>query len=765
MNGQLSKAYIDFGSSCNTISASEVKRLQLPIDESRRCVMKGYGDGRVASLGTTGFDLQIDEVKSAVEANVVPDGVQDVPLLVGHPFTEQSGLRVTKDARVLQFENMPLLPVEQEIKKVRLRANQPLIIPQNYMGHIPVRSLESYEGDVMVEASIRLKEGSEYSIPGTVITLGKDRTAVLPIINLATNDIEITSKELIARAWPCVREEASEKDQSVLRVLNHDLPKLKQSDIETGQLNENNKQQLLDLLNRYRDCFAENNSELGIAKSAELEIHLENNRPFTFRPYRMSASEQEIVKTMVEELVKDGIIRESNSSYSSPILLVKKKNGESRLCIDYRKLNSQSIKDRYPLPRIDDQLDRLHGSCCFTSLDLRAGYYQIPVSEKSKHLTAFVTNAGQYEFNRMPFGLANAPSVFQRLINKVLGPVKNIAAVYLDDVLIHTPTIEEGLEKLESVLKLLREEGLTLNVKKCSFLKSSVTYLGFEISQGRVQPGNDKTKAIDEFSVPQNVHQIRQFIGLTGYFRHFVKDYARLAKPLTTLLKKSASWKWGADEEQAFRELQAALSKRPILALFNPTAYTEVHTDASKYGVAGILLQKQDDQKLHPTFYYSRQTTTGEQKYHSYELETLAVVESLKKFRVYLIGMKFTVVTDCSALKATSSKKEILPRIARWWLQLQEFNFDVQYRPGERMKHVDALSRNPSTTEQPPEETLFRITQDDWVLSGQITDEKIKAIHDILSKPPEDDIHEKFIKIMPFVMDVFTVSQRKVCNG
>lgn len=175
-------------------------------------------------------------------------------------------------------------------------------------------------------------------------------------------------------------------------------------------------------------------------------------------------------------------------------------------------------------------------------------------------------------------------------------------------------------------------------------------------------------------------------------------------------------------------------------------AHTEVHRDASQLGLGGILLQKQDDQRLHPICYYSRQTTKGEEKYHSYELETLAVVESLKKFRVYLIGIKFTVITDCNALKATSSKKELLSRIARWWLQLQEYSFEVQYRPGQRMKHVDALSRNPSTTEQPNEESVFNITPSDWVLSGQLTDEKVKEIYQILQKPPEDEYSRNIYK-------------------
>ncbi|KAB0790077.1 hypothetical protein PPYR_15601 [Photinus pyralis] len=224
------------------------------------------------------------------------------------------------------------------------------------------------------------------------------------------------------------------------------------------------------------------------------------------------------------------------------------------------------------------------------------------------------------------------------------------------------------MENLKTILKLLREEGLKLNLEKCYFLQTSVSYLGFEISIGQIKPGSGKVKDIEEFPTPKSVHNIRQFLGLTGYFRHFVENYASIAIPLTTLLRKTEKFKWGVSEQTSFNKLRKALTEKPILAIFNPTAETEVHTDASAQGIAGIMLQKQSDGRLHPVAYYSRQTTHAENKYHSFELETLAVVDSLKKFRVYLLGIHFTVATDCNALKASSTEKDIIPRIARWWL-------------------------------------------------------------------------------------------------
>jgi hypothetical protein len=331
-------------------------------------------------------------------------------------------------------------------------------------------------------------------------------------------------------------------------------------------------------------------------------------------------------------------------------------------------------------------------------------------------------------------------------MNRILHPAREVAAIYLDDVLLHGKTVDDALKNLRKIFEIFRNEGITLNLRKCHFLMTSVTFLGFDIGDGRVRPGQDKTDAIEHYSPPKSVHQVRQFLGLVGYFRHFVKDFAIIAKPLTNLTKKTVTWHWGVSEEEAFRQLQRTLTTRPTLALFNPELTTEVHTDASMLGLAGILLQYQtSDTRLHPVAYFSRQTTNGEQKFHSYELETLAVVESLKKFRSYLLGIQFTAVTDCNALKATSVKKQIIPRIARWWLQLQEFSFEVKYRPGTRMKHVDTLSRNPPATNAEQEEIL-RIKQADWVLSGQLIDQKIKDIHKILSKPPQTEAEFRVYK-------------------
>lgn len=407
------------------------------------------------------------------------------------------------------------------------------------------------------------------------------------------------------------------------------------------------------------------------------------------------------------------------------------------MCIDYRAINRKTLKDKYPLPRIDDLLDSLKGSCYFTTLDMASGYHQIPIEEDSIQKTAFVTPDGHYEFMRMPFGLVNAPAVFQRTINQILGPLRfETAMAYLDDVLIPSASIAEGIQRLKCVLELFRTAGLTLRLNKCNFLQENIEYLGHEISSAGIRPGIGKIRAVSEFPRPNSVHDVRRFLGLASYFRKFIEGFATIARPVSSLTKKDITFGWGDHQETAFTTLKTKLVERPVLAIYNRDASTEVHCDASQIGLGSILLQRQEDNTLKPIQYYSRTTTLEEQKYHSYELETLAVVDALKKFRIYLIGIKFKVVTDCNSLRHTLMKRDLVPRIARWWLTIQEYDFDIEYRSGTKMVHVDALSRAPIENIKV---LGVNVTEDDWVLSAQLQDEFCKNIIQTLSQPPADN--------------------------
>lgn len=462
----------------------------------------------------------------------------------------------------------------------------------------------------------------------------------------------------------------------------------------------------------------------------------------------MSEAERAVTRELVEDLKTNNIIRESRSPYANPAILVNKPNGEKRLCIDYRALNKVTVKEKYPMPITEDLISRLYCAKIFTSLDLKSSYYHVKCSENTIPKTAFITSDGHYEFLRMPFGLCNAPSVFQRLMDVVLGKLRFESIIcYMDDLLIATETLDENVQQLENVFEILQKNGLTINLDKCHFFKASIDFLGYNISADGVKPGSKKLKAIEGYPVPQNAHQVRQFLGLINYFRKFIKNCAILSRPLTNLLKKDSKWEWGNSEFQAFSSLKKELLENAVLNIFNPKLPIILYSDASRDGVACILTQITDEGEK-PVHFYSRQTTNEEKKYHSFELELLAIVVGLQKFRHYLLGSIFKIITDCNAVRHRINKKDINSRIGRWVLLTQEFTFEILHRPGTRMQHVDALSRNPSFDDDRlpiSTESVMAINESDWLLSVQLQDPSICSIREILESGNAEP-HRKVFK-------------------
>lgn len=753
VNDKVTQAYLDLGSQCVTLRQSDAESLQVAYHELRKPYsISGYGSGKVVPVGEARARIKVDQAVADVELYVVPDDAQKIPLLVGQPFTEQEHVTVVRRRNTVRVFEEPIIDGDNEDaslldmkipelprRRVSMWSSEATVIPRGFVGFVNVSVSENtLPGDMYIEAQFRPQLGREHCIPRCVVTVDDHRSTCLPVVNVSSCDITFGANECVVRAEPCAEEKA------LISLHTASVKKIKHPiDLSSVKLGPNmateDREKLLKLLKRYRECFASTLPELGCTNLAEMHIDLTTDVPVTFRPYRLSHAERETLGTLVGDLKSAGIIVDSNSPYASPVLLVRKKTGESRLCIDYRALNRVTKPDRYPLPLMDDQLDRLRGNCYFTSLDLASGYYQVPIAKDSQYKTAFVTPDGQFEFVRMPFGLTNAPAVFQRMINTVLGPLRySVAMAYMDDILIPSVTINEGLQHLEEVLRVLKDAGLTLRLSKCHFFQDQVDYLGYEVTAKGISPGGSKTESIRSFPRPTDVHSLRQFLGLTGHFRRFVKGYASIALPLTRLTAKDAPWEWTTEQEEAFVALKRHLIERPILAHYSPSAKTQVHTDASQEGLGAILMQENDGM-FHPVSYASRRTTVDERKYHSHELETLAIVWALEKFRVYVLGLQFTVVTDCDAVRCTLTKRNLLPRIGRWWLRLQEFTFDVEHRPGLSMTHVDALSRSPVGE---PEDTetansmvlATGLSDEDWLAAAQASDPKIREIKMQLEK-------------------------------
>ena len=410
--------------------------------------------------------------------------------------------------------------------------------------------------------------------------------------------------------------------------------------------------QLQGLLKDYEDIFPDNLPKGRPPKrQVEFEIKTEEGAvPPNKPPYRLSPKEHEELQAQIDDLLAQGHIRPSSSPYGAPVLFVPKKDGRWRMCVDYRALNKQTVRDRYPLPRIDDLLDRLGKAKYFTTLDLASGYHQIAVKEEDIPKTAFRTQRGQFEFVVMPFGVTNAPSTFQRMMNSLFKEeLDDFVLVYLDDILVFSSTLEEHIAHIQKTLDRLRRAKLYARLHKCSFFQRRVEYLGYDVSADGIQPSASKVKAVVEWPRPQGVRDVRGFLGLASFYRRFIKHFSTKAKPLTDLTRESKMWQWTTVEENAFNSLKQSLVVAPVLHSPDFDLQFVVTTDASLVAV-GAILEQDFGQGLQPVAYESRKLNPAETRYSAYERELLGMVWAIGKWRHYLEGKHFIVQTDHSLL-------------------------------------------------------------------------------------------------------------------
>lgn len=402
------------------------------------------------------------------------------------------------------------------------------------------------------------------------------------------------------------------------------------------------------------------------------------------------------MREMVESMQEQGVIQPSCSPWASPVVLVPKKDGTLRFCVDYRRLNAVTKKDVYPLPRVEDLLSSLGGAKYFTSLDLASGYWQVELDDDARQKSAFTTYNGLYEFVRMPFGLCNAPATFQRLMQKVLvGLEWKSCFVYLDDILIASSSLGEHLQHLREVFARLRSANLRLKPKKCGLLRREVNFLGHIVSVEGIHPDPSKTARIEAYPRPTSVTEVRRFLGLASYYRRFVAGFATLAAPLHALTKKNVAFIWTDATETAFRQLRSALTTAPVLAYprFGPGISFILETDASTVGLGAVLSQLQDDGMIHPVAYASRAVNKHERNYGISELETLGLVWSVRYFRSYLLGHPCVVYTDHAACLSILNTPKPSGKLARWALTIQEMDLVIKHKPGKKNVAADALSR------------------------------------------------------------------------
>lgn len=466
--------------------------------------------------------------------------------------------------------------------------------------------------------------------------------------------------------------------------------------LRLDHLNAEERNKLIKVCNEFHQVFQQPNQPLSATTQTEHIIRTVDEEPVYTKSYRFPQIHKKEVEKQITKMLNEGIIRNSISPWSSPIWIVPKKQDASglqkwRIVIDYRKLNNKTKQERFPIPNIDELLDKLGKAQYFTTLDLASGFHQISMHPDSIEKTAFSTDHGHFEFLRMPFGLKNAPATFQRMINEVLKDyINQICLVYMDDVIIFSTTLDEHIVNLRKILKAFNNHNLKVQLDKSEFLKKETEFLGHIVSAEGIEPNPRKIDAIMKFPIPKTHKQIKSFLGMVGFYRKFINNLAKITKPLTVCLKKGKKVEHTEEFLKAFETCKLLLCNDPILIRPDFDKIFTLTTDASQFAIGAVLSQ---DNK--PVCYASRTLNPSEINYSVTEKELLAVIWAVRYFRPYIFGRHFKIHTDHKPLKWLENVKEPNSRLVRWKLLLSEYDYEIDYIKGKENSVADALSRNP----------------------------------------------------------------------
>lgn len=614
---------------------------------------------------------------------------------------------------------------------------------------------------VMVQESGQHRQlyGDELHVMNTVFSTadGVSRVRVM-VQNASSDNITITPRKVIADLF--VPQDVTPIDWVYNRLKEHDAKVIKTRcqatqastmkspesheslnfDFGDSPLPEEDKKRILRKLHEMKDVFATHEFDIGKTDKASHVIKLTDETPFRDRSRPIRPQDLEDARRHIQQSIDAGIIKPSSSPFASPIVLIRKKSGKLRLCVDYRKLNGKTIRDSYPIPKVEELFAALHGSAWFTQLDVKSAFHAIPMDEASAQFTAFVCPFGLFEYTRMSMGLVNSPLTFQRLMERCVGEMNlKDLVVYMDDLIIFAKDISSHEDRLFRTLERLRHFGLKLDPEKCKFFQTTVTHLGHVCSKDGISPDPKKIEAVKDWPVPSNIGELKSFLGFAGYYRRFVKGFSQMCKPLNDLtsgyvprktmkrlgrspskddvtLKTPFGDKWTATCQQAFETIKHHLTTTPVLGYADLSAPFEVHTDASGFGLGAVLYQRQED-SLKVIAFASRGLTKSEANYPAHKREFLALKWAVTdKFHDYLYGTEFTVVTDNNPLTYVLKSAKVDAMGYRWLAALAAYNFSIKYRPGVDMTDADALSRLPTTSLGEDEEFRQDNERISWLL-------------------------------------------------
>lgn len=672
-----------------------------PLRPWNRERLVGAGGTALKILGCTELGLTISEKIFTADVVVVESLMAEG--ILGMDFLERHQCSIDLNKKVLTLADgkfhTPLLPKPGCAKEQgNVFASDTFIVPPfSEMEVNAVTTQGIADGGVWLAETKLGKERGIVSarslvsphnsqVPIRVVNVSGERVTVYKGTKLA--ELEKLSESCIMSV------EAGEECAPVTQEKQRMLWKVAEESVE--DLTEEQKGVFFELLLEYADIFSTSNKDLGRTSKLKHTIHTGDSQPVRQPVRRLPPHRKQEMHTLLQEMRQNDVIQPSSSPWAAPIVLVRKKDGSTRFCVDYRKLNSVTRKDAYPLPRIDDTLDTLVGSRWFSTLDLTSGYWQVEMDEKDRHKTAFCTPEGLFEFNVMPFGLCNAPATFQRLMDLVLAGLQwSHCLVYLDDVIVLGGNFENHLHNLRAVFDRIQEAGLKLKPSKCAFLKERVEYLGHIVSKEGVCVDQSKVEKVSTWPTPTSTKEVQQFLGLANYYRRFIRDFAKIASPLHKLTERSSQFHWSSACQEAFEELRTKLTSAPVLAFPDFSRPFTLDTDASDNGIGAVLSQCDESGQEQVIAFASRLLTKAERQYCVTRKELLAVVTFTQHFRSHLLGRRFTLRTDHGSLTWLKNMKTPEGQLARWLEKLQEFDFEIVHRQGKKHSNADALSRIP----------------------------------------------------------------------
>ncbi|MCG8033371.1 MAG: DDE-type integrase/transposase/recombinase [Candidatus Thiodiazotropha taylori] len=628
-------------------------------------------------------------------------------IILGHDWLQKHGVRLYYDLGCIKV-NETYVPLQQDIHissivrthaktkvkpqtavicKCKVRNSPDLPISETYQISPTDTGFLGHEPGLMVTNSVAKMSGNRF-IPVLLVNSTNKTYTVKKGCPIAK--VELVQGQTISLVDQCKK--TSDTCQASEHFKDTDVPEEYRSDV-------------INLLKANSDLFAQKDSELSHTDTVKMKIDTGEHPPIKLRPYRTPLNNRKVIDDAIDEMLDAKIIERSKSPWSFPVVIVDKKDGSKRFCVDFRALNKITKSNSYPLPVIDDILAQLGQAKYFTSLDLKSGYWQVLMYDSDKEKTAFACHRGLFQFNVMPFGLTTAPAIFQELMSRVLEGLDKFTVAYLDDILIFSSTLEEHLAHIQSVFDKLREHGLRLKLKKCSFLKSETNYLGFVINEQGIKPEARKVNVIKALAPPTTVREVRSLVGMCSYYRRFIPHFSEIAEPIIALTRKYAKFKWDNKCQKAFETLKDKLSEFPVLGYPDPNRKYILYTDASHDCIGACLTQPCDDvlgsdpceRNERPIYYLSHKLSDTQTRWSTIEKEAFAIHFALQKLDHYLHNAEFVIKTDHKPLKYLLDSPIQNKKIQLWALGISGYNCRIEYIKGTDNSCADLLSRIPES--------------------------------------------------------------------